>query len=256
MLPATIARDPAARSRTEVALAYPGFHAVLLHRMAHSLWRREFRLLSRFLSNIGRWVSGADIHPGAVIGRRFFMDHAVGIVIGIVVIQHSVAVGVGTRDAHAVEADGETSLAGDVREPARAVVGVERLRRLLARPRAIRPEAAVDQDQVRVAVQVVVDEGRAAAHGLGQELPAVGAKLSQGKAFGTIEAVKAVSDLYAPVSGEVAEVNKLVQEKPEVVNKDPYGGGWTVAVTLQDPGELAGLMTAAQYEAHVAEIAK
>jgi serine O-acetyltransferase len=77
-----IARDPAARSRTEVALAYPGFHAVLLHRLAHSLWGRDFRLLARFLSNIGRWVSGADIHPGAVIGRHFFMDHAVGIVIG------------------------------------------------------------------------------------------------------------------------------------------------------------------------------
>src|SRR5687768_17237903 len=77
-----IARDPAARSRVEVALAYPGFHAVLLHRMAHALWRREFRLLARFLSNLGRWVSGADIHPGAEIGRRFFMDHASGIVIG------------------------------------------------------------------------------------------------------------------------------------------------------------------------------
>ncbi|HSD34912.1 MAG TPA: serine O-acetyltransferase [Alphaproteobacteria bacterium] len=77
-----IARDPAARSRTEVALAYPGFHAVLLHRLANGLWRRDFRLLARFLSNIGRWVSGADIHPGATIGRRFFMDHASGIVIG------------------------------------------------------------------------------------------------------------------------------------------------------------------------------
>ena len=77
-----IARDPAARSRTEVALAYPGFHAVLLHRLANGLWRRDFRLLALFLSNIGRWVSGADIHPGATIGRRFFMDHASGIVIG------------------------------------------------------------------------------------------------------------------------------------------------------------------------------
>ncbi len=77
-----IARDPAARSRTEVALAYPGFHAVLIHRLAHALWRRGFRLSARFLSNIGRWVSGADIHPGATIGRRFFMDHASGIVIG------------------------------------------------------------------------------------------------------------------------------------------------------------------------------
>lgn len=77
-----IARDPAARSRTEVALAYPGFHAVLLHRPAQALWLRGFRLSARFLSNIGRWVSGADIHPGATIGRRFFMDHASGIVIG------------------------------------------------------------------------------------------------------------------------------------------------------------------------------
>ncbi len=77
-----IARDPAARSRAEVVLAYPGFHAVLLHRLAHAVWRRGFRLSARFLSNIGRWVSGADIHPGATIGRRFFMDHASGIVIG------------------------------------------------------------------------------------------------------------------------------------------------------------------------------
>src|SRR5262245_51692586 len=77
-----IARDPAAQSRTEVVLAYPGFHAVLLHRVAHALWLRGFRLLARFLSNLGRWVSGADIHPGATIGSRFFMDHASGIVIG------------------------------------------------------------------------------------------------------------------------------------------------------------------------------
>src|SRR5262245_57771865 len=77
-----IARDPAARSRLEVVLTYPGFHAVLLHRLAHGLWRRGLRLLARFLSNLGRWITGADIHPGAVIGRRFFMDHAGGIVIG------------------------------------------------------------------------------------------------------------------------------------------------------------------------------
>lgn len=77
-----IARDPAARSRVEVALAYPGFHAILMHRLAHALWRRQFRLTARVLANVGRWLTGADIHPGAVIGRRFFMDHAGGIVIG------------------------------------------------------------------------------------------------------------------------------------------------------------------------------
>lgn len=79
------------------------------------------------------------------------------------------------------------------------------------------------------------------------ELPAVGTKLSQGKTFGTIEAVKAVSDLYAPVSGEVTEVNKTVQEKPEVVNRDPYGEGWMVKVKVTT-GEEASLLDAEAYK--------
>ncbi len=79
------------------------------------------------------------------------------------------------------------------------------------------------------------------------ELPAVGTALTQGKSFGTIEAVKAVSDLFAPVSGEVAEVNKKVQETPEIVNKDPYGEGWMIKVKLS--GEAPSLMDASQYQA-------
>ena len=77
-----IARDPAARSRLEVVLAYPGFHALTLHRVARAAWTRGFKLPARIVSNFGRWVSGADIHPGATIGRRFFIDHATGVVIG------------------------------------------------------------------------------------------------------------------------------------------------------------------------------
>ena len=88
------------------------------------------------------------------------------------------------------------------------------------------------------------------------ETPKAGATLARSKPYGVIESVKSVSDLYAPVSGSVVRVNEALASSPEIVNKDPYGGGWTVAVTLQDSGELAGLMTAAQYEAHVAEIAK
>ena len=80
------------------------------------------------------------------------------------------------------------------------------------------------------------------------ELPAVGTKLSQGKAFGTIEAVKAVSDLYAPLSGEVTEVNKKVQETPEVVNKDPYGAGWMVKVKVTKADEGASLLDADAYK--------
>lgn len=77
-----MARDPAARSRLEVVLAYPGFHAVLWHRMAHGAWVRGWRLLGRLLSNIGRFLTGIEIHPGAKIGRRLFIDHGLGVVIG------------------------------------------------------------------------------------------------------------------------------------------------------------------------------
>ncbi len=80
------------------------------------------------------------------------------------------------------------------------------------------------------------------------ELPAVGASLTQGKSFGTIEAVKAVSDLYAPLSGEVTEVNKKVQDTPEVVNKDPYGDGWMVKVKLSKPDEASSLLDAEAYK--------
>ena len=79
------------------------------------------------------------------------------------------------------------------------------------------------------------------------ELPAVGTKLTQGKAFGTIEAVKAVSDLYAPVTGEVVEVNAQVQETPEIVNKEPYEGGWMLKIKITNSGELSALLAADAY---------
>ena len=80
------------------------------------------------------------------------------------------------------------------------------------------------------------------------ELPKVGSKLIKGKSFGTIEAVKAVSDLYAPAAGEVVELNKVIQDSPEVVNKDPYGEGWMVKVKLGDKSELAVLLEADAYK--------
>jgi serine O-acetyltransferase len=79
---ATLARDPAARSRLEVVLCYPGFHAVLFHRVGHWLWRRRWLLVGRFVSHIGRVLTGIEIHPGAQIGRRLFIDHGMGVVIG------------------------------------------------------------------------------------------------------------------------------------------------------------------------------
>jgi serine O-acetyltransferase len=75
-------RDPAVRSAWEVVLAYPGFHAVLLHRLAFWLWQRGITTLARFVSHIARFLTGIEIHPGATIGRRFFIDHGMGVVIG------------------------------------------------------------------------------------------------------------------------------------------------------------------------------
>jgi len=79
---ATIARDPAARGWLEVVLCYPGFQSMLFYRLANRLWRWRLRLLGRWVSQWGRWFTGIEIHPGARIGRRFFIDHGMGVVIG------------------------------------------------------------------------------------------------------------------------------------------------------------------------------
>ncbi|MCG8358479.1 MAG: serine O-acetyltransferase [Kiloniellales bacterium] len=79
---ATISRDPAARSGLEVVLLYPGFQAVLAYRVAHACWRRGWRFLGRWISQLARWWTGIEIHPGARIGRRFFIDHGMGVVVG------------------------------------------------------------------------------------------------------------------------------------------------------------------------------
>jgi len=80
------------------------------------------------------------------------------------------------------------------------------------------------------------------------DLPEVGAKLKQGQSFGTIESVKAVSELYSPVSGEVAEVNTALKDKPEMTNKDPHAT-WMVVLKLTNPGEVGALLDATQYQA-------
>ena len=85
------------------------------------------------------------------------------------------------------------------------------------------------------------------------ELPAVGDKVSKEDAFGVIESVKAVSDIYAPVSGKVVEVNDDLPENPEMLNEDSYGDGWIIKIEMNDLDELQDLMTAAEYEEYVAE---
>ena len=79
---AVLTRDPAARSRLEVLLCYPGVHALTVHRLAHRLWRAKLTVAARFTSHVGRFLTGIEIHPGAVVGRRVFIDHGMGVVVG------------------------------------------------------------------------------------------------------------------------------------------------------------------------------
>lgn len=96
-----------------------------------------------------------------------------------------------------------------------------------------------------------------AQHSLGDivfvELPGVGDQAEADESMGTVESVKAVSDVYSPVSGEVLEVNEALEDDPEIVNNDPYGEGWMAIVELSDPSQLDGLLTAEQYEALIQE---
>ena len=80
------------------------------------------------------------------------------------------------------------------------------------------------------------------------ELPKVGTKVTSMSTFGVVESVKAVSDLFAPLSGEVVEINTELPKKPETVNRDPYGQGWMIVIRMTNPGEASALLSAAQYE--------
>jgi glycine cleavage system H protein len=83
------------------------------------------------------------------------------------------------------------------------------------------------------------------------DLPKVGAQVEKGKTLGSVESVKAVSDIYAPVSGEVLEVNDLLSNKPETLNEDPHGAGWLVKIKLAAPAEIQQLLSAEDYQKHV-----
>ena len=85
------------------------------------------------------------------------------------------------------------------------------------------------------------------------ELPKVGAKLVAGKPLGTVESVKAVSEIYSPVSGEVTEINSTLSDSPEKINSDPHGAAWLIKVKLSNSGEISGLMDAAAYQKYISE---
>lgn len=109
---AILKHDPAARSWLEVVLCYPGFHAVLLHRASHRLWNWGFKLVARFLSHLGRFFTGIEIHPAAVIGHRLFIDHGMGVVIG-----ETAVIGNDVMMYHGVTLGGVSGAKGERRHP-------------------------------------------------------------------------------------------------------------------------------------------
>jgi len=131
-------RDPAARGAAEIAVLYSGLHAIWSYRLGNALWRRGWRFPARALSQLTRWLTGVEIHPGATIGRRFFIDHGMGVVIGEtaeigddVMLYHGVTLGGRTRDAgkrHPTLGDGVAvgagaKILGPVRIGAGSVIG-------------------------------------------------------------------------------------------------------------------------------------
>jgi glycine cleavage system H protein len=110
--------------------------------------------------------------------------------------------------------------------------------------------AKIDGDRARIGITAFAQEQ------LGDvvfvELPKVGAKVTSMKTFGVVESVKAVSDLFAPLTGEVVEVNAELPKKPEVVNSDPYGAGWMIVIKMSSPAEAGALLSPAQYEQLIA----
>jgi len=88
------------------------------------------------------------------------------------------------------------------------------------------------------------------------ELPKVGEEIIKDEAFGTVESVKTTTDLFAPASGKVVEVNDPLFDTPEMINEDPYGDGWLIKIEMSDPDELGDLMTAGEYKEYVEEIAE
>ena len=105
-------RDPAARSRWEVLTCYPGLHAVLLHRLAHTCWNMGLKWLGRFISHISRWFTGIEIHPAAKIGDRVFFDHAMGVVVG-----ETAEIGDGCTIYQGVTLGGTSLYKGEKRHP-------------------------------------------------------------------------------------------------------------------------------------------
>ncbi|MDO8439927.1 MAG: serine O-acetyltransferase [Polaromonas sp.] len=105
-------RDPAARSGWEVLTCYPGLHAIMLHRLAHWCWTHGLKWLGRFISHIARWLTGIEIHPGAVIGERVFFDHAMGVVVG-----ETAEIGDGCTIYQGVTLGGTSLYKGEKRHP-------------------------------------------------------------------------------------------------------------------------------------------
>lgn len=207
-----LSKDPAARSRLEVILCYPGFHALMMHRIAHRLWQRKMYTLARFLSHISRVLTGIEIHPGATIGRRFFIDHGMGVVIGEttivgddVVLYQGVTLGAGSAARQGSQSRGKkrhptlgngvvvgsnAEIQGDITMGDNVMV---------ASGSIVLKDVPANSVVVGVPGRVIFHEGKRVA----DEVPDIEA-----------EAIKTLKEQFMSLQKEVSEVRKLTSPQP------------------------------------------
>jgi serine O-acetyltransferase len=226
------ARDPAAKSSLEILLFYPGVHALILHRLAHGLWAADWHLAGRLVSQVGRWLTGIEIHPAAKIGKRCFIDHGMGVVIGEtaeigddVTLYHGVTLG-GIAPAVNSRAQKNVKRHPTVRDGAIIGSGAQVLGPIVVGENARVGANAVVVKDVPPAATVVGIPARVCAPraaGLSGEFVAYGTPTSE-LSDPLIRSVEALMQRVSELQTRVQELEKQVQEaRPDVPAVELHG---------------------------------
>ena len=203
------ARDPAARSRLEILLCYPGLHALLLYRLSNWLWRKQLKLFARVISYLSRFITGIEIHPGATIGQRFFVDHGMGVVIG-----ETATIGDDVTLYHGVTLGG-TSLTKGIRHPQLANNVIVGAGAKLLGPIKVGDGARIGSNAV------VVKDVEAGATMVGVPAHAFGEQMQRGKkfeAYGTSQ--EADADPVFKILGQLQQKVDILQRRVTELEAD------------------------------------
>lgn len=237
-------KDPAARSRLEVVLCYPGFHAIMIHRIAHRLWRARFVTAARFLSHLGRIFTGIEIHPGATIGRRFFIDHGMGVVIGEttivgddVVLYQGVTLGAGsaarmgpqTRNIKRHPTLGNGVIVGSNAEVQGDITLGDNV--MVASGSIVLKDVPANSVVVGVPGRVIYHEGKRVA----DEVPDIEAEAIKSLQQKVLKLEKKLSALTVE-AGKDAAADKEIGKQPQAQDEGPGAGMEAVDVFLHGAG--------------------